>query len=238
MEQEAFSSTIRKALARNNATSPAERERVYAAARSALRRRVSADHASMSVLEAAIESVEAPFRETRAPESPKPRAPFLSRLLPFGLGVVLGAATIALLPPLFSPADAQDDEALQKLERQYRNSLPQVQPAIEFLRKVTDSVMALQKSDRAMLEEKAAKKFVQLKVLDEKLASDMPRSLPRDSVVTVRANRTDFKVLFNWPLCGAVKITQPGLVDPARAKSGDVLGCTHFGFWTPGAAGW
>ena len=53
----------------------------------------------------------------------------------------------------------------------------------------------------------------------------------------VRADGFNFKILFNWTLCGAVAMTNPNMVDPVRNKA-DVLGCPYFGVWTPGAVKW
>jgi hypothetical protein len=237
MQPERITQAIRKAIVDRGARSPAEREKIYAAARIAVGRQMNGG-TNAAVIEAAISAIEASF-------APKPeKKPHIfalgpairNSLAPIGIGVLFGALMVAAVWALM-PASQDGNQVLESLERRYNETLPQVPVAVDFLRKVSDSVIAMQKSDRAGLEAKAAKTFIQLRKLDPELAAQMPASLPRGSSVIVRANAFDFKILFNWTLCGAVQMTHPAMVDGVRTKA-DVLGCPYFGLWTPAAANW
>jgi hypothetical protein len=114
--------------------------------------------------------------------------------------------------------------------------LPQVPVAIAFLNDVADAVLEAQSRDRKKLES-ASKGFIALGRFDPALAERMPRSLPKGSAVMLRADAFNFKILFNWPLCGAVSISNPAMVDPVRSLPSSI-GCPYFGIWTSGANGW
>ena len=237
MQPEKITQAIRKAIVDRDARSPAERQKVYSAARIAVGRQMNGA-ANAAVIESAISAIEASF-------APKPEkkpsifalAPAVRRSLPpIGIGAVFGAL-MALVVWAVLPASQDGNQVLESLERRYNETLPQVPVALDFLRRVSDSVIAMQKTDRAGLEEKAAKSFIALRKLDPELAAQLPKTLPPGSSVIVRANGFDFKILFNWTLCGAVQISQPALVDRVRSKA-DVLGCPYFGLWTPAAANW
>ena len=237
MQPEKITQAIRKAIVDRDARSPAERQKVYSAARIAVGRQMNGA-ANAAVIESAISAIEASF-------APKPEkkpsifalAPAVRHSLPpIGIGAVFGAL-VALVVWAVLPASQDGNQVLESLERRYNETLPQVPVALDFLRRVSDSVIAMQKTDRAGLEEKAAKSFIALRKLDPELAAQLPKTLPPGSSVIVRANGFDFKILFNWTLCGAVQISQPALVDRVRSKA-DVLGCPYFGLWTPAAANW
>jgi hypothetical protein len=239
MDREQITQIIRKAIAERGAKSPAERQKVYEAARKALGRRNGGSSGVSAAMEAAIGAIEASYAAgPPAMTAGKPaRRGDMRSLLPFAAGVLLGAFVMGAGIWALGPTTSGDSQTAEALERQYRDSLPQIPVAVEYLRSVSDAIVRLQKSDRAGLEDKAAKKFVQLKVIDPELAKEIPASLPPGSSVIVRANGFDFKILFNWPLCGAVRIARPELVDHVRSKA-DVLGCPYFGMWTPAAANW
>jgi hypothetical protein len=237
MQPEKITQAIRKAIVDRDARSPAEREKIYAAARIAVGKQMNGG-ANAAVIEAAISAIEASF-------VPKPEkkasifafGPVINRsLLPVGTGLLFGAL-LALVIWAILPASQDGNQVLESLERKYNETLPQVPVAVDFLRKVSDTVITLQKTDRAGLEAKAAKSFIALRKLDPELAAQMPATLPPGSSVIVRANGFDFKILFNWTLCGAVQIAEPAMVDHVRSKA-DVLGCPYFGIWTPTAANW
>ena len=90
---------------------------------------------------------------------------------------------------------------------------------------------------RTKLEEKASKAYVPVSTLDPNLAKEMPATLPPGSTIIVKVDRKDYKILFNWTLCGAVSIAKPEMVDPVRTKI-NTIGCPYFGLWTDGAAKW
>jgi hypothetical protein len=239
MDRAKITQAIRKAIADRDARSPAERQKIYAAARTALGKQLNGASSAATAIEVAISAIEASY-------APKPQigaiapaaTPGTGRSLQlFGAGVVLGAFVVALSIWAIIPAAPGGGKPAVALEHQYNNALPQIPIAVEFLRKVSDAVISMQKTDRAGLEAKASKNFIALQVLDPALVKQMPPSLPVGSAVIVRANAFDFKILFNWTLCGAVRITNPEMVDHVRSKA-DVVGCPYFGLWTPAAANW
>jgi hypothetical protein len=61
--------------------------------------------------------------------------------------------------------------------------------------------------------------------------------MPPGSQVVIRADKNDYKVLFNWTLCGVAQIAASEMVEPVRTRA-KTLGCQYFGLWTPGAAKW
>lgn len=237
MQSEKITQAIRKAIVDRDARSPAQREKIYAAARIAIGKRMNGE-ANAAVLEAAIGAIEASF----APEPEKKPsifalAPAVRRSLPpIGIGVLFGAL-MALAIWALLPASQVGNQALETLERKYSETLPQVAVAVDFLRKVSDKVITMQKTDRTGLEAKAGKTFIPLRKLDPELGAQMPDTLPPGSSVIVRANGFDFKILFNWTLCGVVQVAEPAMVDHVRSQA-DVLGCPYFGIWTPAAANW
>lgn len=237
MQPEKITQAIRKAIVDRDARSPAERRKIYDAARTAVGKQMRGG-ANAAAVEAAISAIEASF-------APKPqKKPWIFALPPavrnafppIGIGVVFGAM-IALAIWAVLPSPQAGNQVLETLERKYSDTLPQVAVAVDFLRKVSDAVIDMQKRDRTGLEAKAGKTFIALKVLDPALAKQMPASLPPGSSVIVRANGFDFKILFNWTLCGTVQVAEPAMVDQVRSKA-DVLGCPYFGLWTPAAVNW
>lgn len=237
MQPEKITQVIRKAIVDRDARSPAERQKVYSAARIAVGRQMNGE-ANAAAIEAAISAIEASF-------APKPQKkpsvfalpPAVRRSLPPVAIVALFGALIAVVVWALLPSQQDGNQVLETLERKYSDTLPQVPVAVDFLRKVSDAVIEMQKRDRTGLEAKAGKSFISLQVLDPALAKQMPASLPPGSSVMVRANGFDFKILFNWTLCGVVQIAEPAMVDRVRNRA-DVLGCPYFGLWTPAAANW
>jgi hypothetical protein len=238
MDQEKITQTIRKMIADRNAGSAAEREKIYAAARSALDRTASGDPAAIMELETAIATVESSYAPSRAEPTPAERPRGLRRhLAAVATDVVLGALVAAIVVAAALPLLMRDGKAVDKLKYQYETTLPQVPVAIDMLNKVSAMVVQMQKADPAGLEAKAAKKYISLKAFAPDLDKQMPASLPIGSSIIVRADKDNYKILFSWTLCGAARIAKPEMVDPVRSKV-DVLGCPYFGVWTPGAAKW
>ena len=239
MDQEKIKQTIRKMIADRDAGSSIEREKIYGAARSAFDRAVSGDPAAMMELETAIATIESSY----APRPDAPPAPVGQRggagqnLARMAIDVVVGALVAALVVAAALPVLTRDGKAIEKLKYQYEEALPQVPVAINFLRTVAAAIVKMQKADPAGIEAKASAKYVPLQALDPQLGKQMPASLPHGSSIIVRADKDNYKILFNWTLCGAVRVEQPEMVDPVRTKA-DVLGCPYFGLWTPGAAKW
>lgn len=239
MDQEKHAQAIRKAIADRNAQTPEERERIYAAARAAFGRNGDGGPVAMARLDSTINAIEASYapKPTIAPASSTGRGKWKTYLPALAAGAVLGVAGAVLIMPKPLPALPQDEKALAVLEHKYASALPQIPVAVDFLNKVSDAVIAMQKKDRAGLEAKASKRFVALKVLDPALAKLVPASLPTGSAVIVRADGFNFKILFNWTLCGAMEIARPELIDHVRDKINGI-GCPYFGLWTSGAANW
>jgi hypothetical protein len=150
--------------------------------------------------------------------------------------VILGMAAAAALGLVTWSAGGPASSPTAALEQAYKANLPQVDIAAKFLERVRDRVIQRQKEDGDALAALAEKKYIALKDFDPELAKQLPKSLPKGSAVIVRANAKDYKVLFNWPLCGTVQVARPDLVDPRRKLN--VVGCSHFGLWTKGAAAW
>lgn len=157
------------------------------------------------------------------------------------IGLALGAlATIVILYGLTASGIASVSFNGQQIARNsyvttaYAEQEPQVQVARDFLVKVRDAVIAMQKKDAAAVTKVAGSKLVPLKALDRKLASQLPKSLPTGTQVSVRANDKGYKILLDSPLCSTVELADIALVDPVRKRVG--LGCTHFGMWNAGGA--
>jgi hypothetical protein len=239
MDQEKHAQAIRKAIADRNAQSPAEREKIYAAARAAISRNGNGGPAAMALLDSTIGAIEASYAPKPAakPDMADRRGKWTWPLAALGVGLVLGAVATVLVMPNDLPAMPKSEKAVAILEHKYASALPQVPVAVDFLNKVSDAVIAMQKSDRAGLEAKASKTFVALQALDPDLAKQMPASLPVGSTVIVRADGSDFKILFNWTLCGAMQIVRPEMIDRVRDRVHG-LGCPYFGLWTAGGANW
>src|SRR5690606_28587264 len=108
--------------------------------------------------------------------------------------------------------------------------------ATRFIRQVVDAIVERQKRDRASFGE-SAKNFILLSKFDPELAKAAPKGLPPGTLVTLRADATDLKVLMNWTLCGVASISNPEMVDRVRAPQ-PTIGCSNFGLWTDGAAKW
>jgi hypothetical protein len=239
MDQEKHAQAIRKAIADRNAQSAAEREKIYAAARAAVGRNGNGGPAAMALLDSTISTIEASFAPKAVASAGTGgwRGKWTWHLPALGIGLFLGAMATALVMPNDLPAMPKSEKAAVVLENKYETALPQVPIAVDFLNKVSDAVIAMQKSDRAGLEAKASKAFVSLAALDPELAKQMPAALPVGSAVIVRADRSDFKILFNWTLCGAVQIARPEMIDHVRDRVNG-LGCPYFGLWTTGGANW
>jgi hypothetical protein len=238
MDQEKITQTIRKMIADRNAGSAAEREKIYAAARSAIDRTSSRDPAAMMELEAAIGTIESSYMpEPERSASPGRPNSLRRHLAAVVIDVILGAAVAAVVVAVALPLLTSDGKAIDKLKYQYEETLPLVPVAVDALHKVSAMVIRMQKDDPVGLEDKASKGYVSWSVLDPELAKKMPTSVPPGSAIIVKADRKDYKILFNWTLCGAVSITKPEMVDPVRTKI-NTIGCPYFGLWTDGAAKW
>jgi hypothetical protein len=153
------------------------------------------------------------------------------------IDVILGAAVAAVVVAAALPLLTRNGEAVDKLKYRYEETLPLVPVAVDALHKVSAMVIRMQKDDPAGLEEKASKAYVPVSTLDPNLAKEMPATLPPGSTIIVKVDRKDYKILFNWTLCGAVSIAKPEMVDPVRTKI-NTIGCPYFGLWTDGAAKW
>jgi hypothetical protein len=199
-----------------------------------VRKATNDEPAVMAELDQTIDEIEASCKTT--PEIAKNRRGGVGRALALlVIGAVLGgaaAAAVMVFGLRFQPVDP----IAAKLKQQYDATAPLVPIAVDYLHKVRDAVVEMQKNDPEALEAKASK-YVSVQVFDPKLAKKLPQSLPPGSNIVMRANRKDYKILFNWTLCGAASIAKPDMVDPVR-RWANVLSCSYFGMWTPGASKW
>jgi hypothetical protein len=239
VNREKLEQTLRKVIEDRNARSLGERSEVYSAARTSVRKATNEEPAVLVDVDEVIEEVEASFASSKAAkenEGTRPRGgakPVISALA--GGAVLGGIATAAamILGLQFQPYNP----VAAKLVQQYNATAQLVPAAVNYLHKVRDVVVEMQKSDPAALEAKASSRLIGLAAFDPELAKKSPRSMPAGSAIVIRADGNDYKVMFNWTLCGAVRLAKPEMVDPVRTRA-KVLGCPFFGLWTPGAAKW
>ncbi len=237
MVHEHYEMAIRRAIAKHRAETPEQRERIYSAARERLGRLGKSDE-EINALNSAMLTVEETF--SKPPQKTiRNWTGSLTWVVPIfatGLAVGLGGG-YALSNASINTSDVNDAAfAQQHFERAYIEHAELMPAAIDFLREVSDAVVARQRTDRASLE-KSQKTFISLAALDAQLAKELPPALPRGTAVIVRANDTDFKVLMNWTLCGVATISNPEMVDMVR-NTVSTVGCPYFGLWTAGAATW
>jgi hypothetical protein len=228
---------VRKAIEDRGARSPEDRARVYAAARAALGRRQDVDGETLARFDVLAKKIEASCAPEPAATSSRPwlleKWNSVRQWLLFAAGIIVGAGAL-----LFVDAMTVNSIGFDKMEvvrRSYKATQPQVSVAVEFLHEVADAVIKAQGDDRKKLD--ATKGFVPLAKFDPDLAKKIPSSLPRGSTIILKADPFNFKILFNWPLCGTVSISNPGMVDPVRALP-NTIGCPYFGLWTSGATNW
>jgi hypothetical protein len=238
MDHDKLTHTIRKMIADRNARTPSERRNIYAAARAALERTANPDTVIMMELETAIDEVESSYPAMA--ESPPPLPPHTSlmrSLAPAAASALVGAVVASLILAIYVPTLFSESKAVDALKLQYDSALPHLSTAMSFLHKVSDSIVAKQKADGDALARTASANFIPLKALDPQLAKQMPATLPLGTTMIVRADKDDFKILYNWTLCGTAKVAKPDMVDPVRDRA-DAVGCPYFGLWTAGAAKW
>lgn len=120
------------------------------------------------------------------------------------------------------------------VETAFSKQEAQVQQARDYLGKMRDTVIKMQKDNADKLTKTAGAKAVPLRALDKSLAAAMPKSLPKGTTALVRANGKGYKVLLNSPLCSTVELADLALVDPVRKRVG--LGCSFFGMWNADGA--
>jgi hypothetical protein len=238
MDKAKIERALRDAIARRGADTAAARQPIYAAARSAMAKNRPGDMDIQATLNDVISTIEETFASPVTTIAGRRRTRFAFTPLPaLGLGVLIGAIVAAGLVSAYQAGDlAGGATRAAKLEKLYQNGQAHVPAALDFLRKVVDAVIARQKGDRHGLDT-SAKAFISLAAFDPELAKQMPHSLPAGTFVTLRADAFNFKILFNWTLCGSIGISHPEMVDPVRSANG-LLGCPTFGLWTPGAANW
>lgn len=226
----------------------AKKRDIYTASQSAdIRRSLEeaiADHEkafSPAMFDAAEE--EPPVFQTAAQpaaaERPNPRRASSRSQLAIGAlaGIVIATllgwlmATMGLLGSSVDPAQAARSEIV---ERGLAAADAPLRDAVAFLDQVRDEVVKRQKQDPAALEKLAGTKYIGLAAFDPELQKALPKTLPKGSAMLLRANKSSYKILLNWPLCPAVKFLRPDLVDPVRDLPG--LSCAMFGVWNaPGA---
>lgn len=122
------------------------------------------------------------------------------------------------------------------LETLYKKDVAQIAVAGDYLEQIRNAIQSRQQKDATALTALFGGKFLPLAKVDRELARKMPKTLPKGTAIILRADATDHKILFNWPLCAAVQVAKPEMVDPKRA--GNSLGCQNFGIWTAKAANW
>lgn len=156
-------------------------------------------------------------------------------------GVLLGVAVSAALGAGFAAAgivsvSEKAPAGSDPITLAYQANLPLIGVAEAFLERVRREVVGRQASDPEGLGKVAGEKFVELKNLAPELAKQIPKELRRNSTVTLRADASGYKILFNWPLCATVQFAKPELLDPVRKPA--VLGCRGFGLWNEAGAAW
>lgn len=240
MNREKLAQTVRKVIEDRNALTLGERSEVYSAARASVRKATNEEPAILADVDEVISEVEAsltpakPAGEDSGARKRRGAAPVISALAGGAILGGLAAAAVMILGLRFQPYNP----VAATLMQQYKAAAPLVPTAIAYLHKIEASVVEMQKNDPAALEAKGSSStFVGLGVFDPALTKEFPRSAPPGSGILVRADKTDYKILFNWTLCGAARMTRPEMVDPVRNKM-DLPGCPYFGLWTPGAAKW
>jgi hypothetical protein len=238
VSREKIGQAIRKLIEDRGARSFGARTEIYSAARNALRKATNDEPATMADLDQVIDEIEtslAPRREAKR-ESGDGRGGGRRALPTLLAGVVLGGLVTAAVMAFgfqFRPFDP----VAATLMRQYNATAPLLPAAVDYLHKVADAVAEMQKTSPEELETKASHRFIPVSTLDPALWKQFPKSMPPGSSVVLRADKSGYKVLFNWTLCGAAYFAKPEMVDPVRARAG-MLGCPYFGLWTPGAAKW
>lgn len=238
MNREKLEQTLRKVIEDRSARSLGERSEVYSAARSSVRKATSDEPAVLADVDEVIEEVEksyAPKHEVEE-DGGRWRGGAVAVLSGLVAGATLGGLAAGALM-VFGLRFQPYNPVAATLMRQYNETVPLLPTAIDYLHKVADAVVEMQKSDPTALEAKSSNRFIGLAAFDPDLAKKFPRSMPPGSGIIVRANRSDYKLLFNWTLCGAVRLAKPEMVDPVRTRA-KVPGCPYFGLWTPGAEKW
>lgn len=238
MQREQFEEIIRSMIVKRAAKERPEREMIYAAARSSLRRRPNISAKNIAELDAAIDTVETTFlpRVKRLKVFDLSKATRIAAIALL-LGIALGAGVSALVhAPAATASSNYEASAFEELKQIYSVQVALMPEAIGFIRRVMEEIGERQKRDKDSLET-ASKKFVPLRTFDPGLAKKMPKSLPPGTSIMLRANATDQKVLMNWTLCGVASISKPEMVDRKRTRVSGI-GCPFFGLWTDGAAKW
>lgn len=158
-----------------------------------------------------------------------------NRFTNIGIGAVLGIAlsivTFAILhnSQAIHIAYGSDVQRHKNFDQRFLKDQHLVPIADGYLKKIVQSIKTLQVKDPNKLEAIAGKNFASLAEIDPTLQQARPPQLAKHFNVLIKADKTGYKVLMNWPLCPAVKLTRPTLVDPMRNANG--LGCSHFGYW-------
>lgn len=235
MDQERFETAIKNAIVSRNAITNSDRNKIYQAARNSVRQRESHTAEMLAALDRAISSIEATFERPAPPQTGRSYRRLLFAVALFAVGVAAGGAFEE-----FADTRETGDARLKKLETlvsAYDDNVAQVPVAMNFLREVIDEIVKRQASDRASLDA-ISEAMTPLSKFDPELNGRQPTSLPQGTVVMVRANAYNVKVLMNWPLCGVVSVSNPELVDPVRALPSPTIGCQYFGMWTTGAKRW
>ncbi len=236
MAQEQYETAIRRAIAKNRAETPEQRERIYTVARESFRRSGKGVE-ELAALDAAIKLIEdtfsSPLKISRRPAGMK-----IWAIPAFAAGLAVGVVAAYALSNTSSSATEVDDPAFAQryFERAYKENAALMPVAIGYLSEITDAIVERQRNDRASLA-KSEKTFIGLAAFDAQLAKKLPAALPRGTSVIVRANAKDFKVLMNWTMCGIASISNPEMVDKVRTSTA-TIGCPFFGTWTSNAATW
>lgn len=241
MNREKLEQTVRKLIEDRNARSLGERSEIYSAARKSVRKVTNEEPAILADMDEVIDEVEASHTLIQPIKEEAGNRRSCTKPALYGLvgGAILGGLAVAAVM-VFGLRFQPNSPVAATLARQYNATAPLVPAAVDYLNKVAAAIVEMQKKDPATLEAKAASRLVGIASVDPELVKNLPlpRSMPPGSTVIVRANRSDYKILLNWTLCAAVRFTRPEMIDPARAPTKDMVGCSYFGLWTPGAAKW
>ncbi len=190
---------LRRNIAEKQLSDFEGRGRLYKSARKAAARRN--DEAFTQRLELAISAIEQSFEPKRQFSIRMPLI-LLATLL---LGIAAGSAATMMIVKPTSLTSGKADMAT-KLMITYHEQKALLPVADRFLQKIVDAIIERQRSDRKSLGA-SSKSFIGLAKFDPKLNSELPKSLPPETNVVLRADTQDFKILMNWPLCGIAKLS-------------------------------
>lgn len=258
-QKDRYAEIVRRGIEKSGASEPGERENLYERLRvwneQTIAKRDDADLVAAQLriqLEEAIAEYEAGLYETGQPEqvntpdndpffghseaqaepdnqvSAPPVLATKERSIAWPVAAALVAGLIAGAGAIYLWASARTD-VLASVEQ----ARPLVDDTTQFLRKVRDEIISLQKSAPDELKTKAGERFVRVTEILPALGAE-EAGLAGPPVTVVRADEAGYKVLVISPVCPAARLLEPDLVDLVRDKYPFV--CSYFGYWNEAGA--